>query len=139
MANPNIASPTTVNQFMYSGLISTSTAENILSNAASSGILISGVKIWLHNTDGTNAVDVTLQMYDQDGVGMNTQAAAFAAAIGADTVAGSSLGGFTTINLPADASLVILDGGALLEDKSYVLTCSAANDVAVWMRWAALS
>lgn len=65
---------------------------------------------------------------------MSSQAAANGVAIGSDTVAGSSLGGFKGISVAAANALVVIDttmNFVLLEDQSLVFTASAADDLSV--------
>ena len=134
MANPAITGSVSVLSFGSHQKISTTSTENILMNAASSGKLVRVHSLTVHNIDGTNAATFTLDVYDQDGTGMSSQAAANGVAIGADTVAGSSLGGFKAISVAGANALVVIDttmNFVLLEDQSLVFTASAANDLSV--------
>lgn len=134
MANPAITGSVSVLSFGSHQKISTTSTENILMNAASSGKLVRVHSLTVHNIDGTNAATFTLDVYDQDGTGMSSQAAANGVAIGADTVAGSSLGGFKAISVAGANALVVIDttmNFVLLEDQSLVFTASAADDLSV--------
>ena len=134
MANPAITGSVSVVSFGSHQKISTTSTENILMNAASSGKLVRVHSLTVHNIDGTNAATFTLDVYDQDGTGMSSQAAANGVAIGADTVAGSSLGGFKAISVAGANALVVIDttmNFVLLEDQSLVFTASAADDLSV--------
>jgi hypothetical protein len=134
MANPSITGSVTVKSFGSHQKISTTATENLLMNAASSGKLVRVHSLSVHNIDGTNAATFTLDVYDQDGTGMSSQAAANGVAIGSDTVAGSSLGGFKAISVAGANALVVIDttmNFVLLEDQSLVFTASAANDLSV--------
>ncbi len=134
MANPAITGSVAVKSFGSHQKISTTATENLLMNAASSGKLVRVHSVTVHNIDGTNAATFTLDAYDQDGTGMSSQAAANGVAIGSDTVAGSSLGGFKAISVAAANALVVIDttmNFVLLEDQSLVFTASAANDLSV--------
>ena len=134
MANPTITGSVSVLSFGSHQKISTTATENLLMNAASSGKLVRVHSVTVHNIDGTNAATFTLDTYDQDGTGMSSQAAANGVAIGSDTVAGSSLGGFKGISVAGANALVVIDttmNFVLLEDQSMVFTASAADDLSV--------
>ncbi len=134
MANPAITGSVSVLSFGSHQKISTTTTENLLMNAASSGKLIRIHSVTVCNIDGTNAATFSLEVYDQDGTGMSSQAAANGVAIGADTVAGSSLGGFKSISVAGANALIVVDtdmNWVLLEDQSLVFQASAADDLSV--------
>ena len=134
MANPAITGSVTVKSFGSHQKISTTATENLLMNAASSGKLVRVHSVTVHNIDGSSAATFTLDVYDQDGAGMSSQAAANGVAIASDTVAGSSLGGFKAISVAAANALVVIDttmNFVLLEDQSLVFTASAADDLSV--------
>jgi len=134
MANPAITGSVSVLSFGSHQKISTTATENLLMNAASSGKLVRVHSVTVHNIDGTNAATFILDVYDQDGTGMSSQAAANGVAIGSDVVAGSSLGGFKSISVAGANALVVIDttmNFVLLEDQSLVFTASAADDLSV--------
>jgi len=134
MANPAITGSVSVLSFGSHQKISTTATENLLMNAASSGKLVRVHSVTVHNIDGTNAATFTLDVYNQDGAGMSSQAAANGVAIGSDTVAGSSLGGFKGISVAGANALLVIDttmNFVLLEDQSLVFTASAADDLSV--------
>ena len=141
MANPAITGSVSVLSFGSHQKISTTTTENLLMNAASSGKLIRIHSVTVANIDGTNAATFSLEVYDQDGTGMSSQAAANGVAIGSDTVAGSSLGGFKSISVAGANALVVVDtdmNWVLLEDQSLVFQASAADDLSVHIAYSVI-
>ena len=116
MAAPNIVNVSTIIGKSATVALASTNATAIVSNAASSGKVFKINMIQLANVDGTNAVDVTVNLYSQDDIG----GTAFALA--------------STISVPADSSLVALDKSTsvyLEEDKSIGVVASAANDIVV--------
>ena len=134
MANPAITGSVSVLSFGSHQKISTTTTENLLMNAARSVKLVRIHSVTVANIDGTNAATFSLEVYDQDGTGMSSQAAANGVAIASDTVAGSSLGGFKAISVAGANALVVIDtdmNWVLLEDQSLVFQARAADDLSV--------
>tara|TARA_R110002153_G_scaffold48776_1_gene137737 strand:- start:176 stop:550 length:375 start_codon:yes stop_codon:yes gene_type:complete len=116
MANPNIVNVSTILGKSVTIALSSTAQTTLVSNAASSGKVFKINMIQVANVDGTNAVDVTVDMHS-------------AAAGG-----GTAFSLVSTISVPADASLVALDKSTsvyLEEDKSITATASAANDLEV--------
>lgn len=114
MAAPNIVNVTTIyGRTAY--LTPTNTSANVLlANAASSGKVLKINMITAANIDGTNNADAT--------VAINSAAAG----------SGTSYPIASTITVPADATLIIADKSTsfyLEEDKSIVVTSSAASDL----------
>lgn len=138
MANPNIASPSSVYGYQFSVKLDAATAQNILANKALSGTLISwSLDLW--NIDGTNDVDVTIAIYDEDGTGICSNTGTGEATTGTDVVAGTDLGGAVTVPVAADSGIREIAGGYLNEDQSVVITASAANDLSAWIKYTVLS
>jgi hypothetical protein len=115
MANPNIAGASTtiygVTAYVTPG---TTAATVLLSNAASSGTVMRINQIVAANVSGTAAVDVT--------VTINSAAAG----------GGTAFPIASTISVPADASLIVVDkttGLYLMEDKSIVVTSGTGSGV----------
>ena len=139
MAAPTINSSTVIKRFSNSIEITTATTnENILGCMASSGQEILVTSVHVHNDDGTNAATFQLKKYNQDGTPMNSNVGISQAAIGADTVAGASLGGYHNISVAAQNTFVAIDstmGWTLKENESLVFQASAANDLAVWLSY----
>lgn len=114
MAAPNIVNVTTIyGKTAY--LTPTNTTANVLlANAASSGKVLKINQIVASNIDGTTAVDTT--------VAINSAAAG----------SGTSYPIASTISVPADASLIVVDkstGFYLEEDKSIVVTSGTASKI----------
>lgn len=139
MAAPSITGSMTIKQYGTVIDVSTNTAENIIGNTAASGKSVEITHLLVANDDGANDATITIQVYDQDGVPMNSDVGADQAAIGADTVAGSSKGSIVnTITISAGGAELIIDKTnpfTLLEDRSIVITASAANDLCITLCW----
>ena len=116
MSNPNIVNVTSIyGKTSYVALSSTN-ATAVVSNAASSGKVFKVNTIIVSNVDGTNAADISINLYSQDDIGGTAYAIA------------------KTISVPADASLVVLDKSSAIyleEDKSIGATAGAADDLVV--------
>jgi len=142
MANPTITGTIGVVSFSASTIISTATTnENLLGNTASSGKLIRVHSLVVHNIDGSAAATFQLKRYDQDGTPMHSDVGTYQAAIGADIVAGSDLGGLHNISVAAQNSLVVYDNTqnvTLQEDESLVIQASAANDLSVEIHYSVI-
>lgn len=116
MAAPNLISPTTIyGKTVYVALTTTS-ATQVLSNAASSGKVLKINSLVVSNVDGTNNASITVSVYS-------------AAAIG-----GTAYKIANTIVVPADASLVVIDKTSMIyleENQSLGAIASAANDLEI--------
>ena len=116
MANPNIVNVTSIyGKSAVIDLTSTS-ATSVVSNAASSGKVFKINSLIVSNVDGTNAADITINYYS-------------AAALG-----GTATQIVSTVSVPADSSLVVIDKNTsfyLEEDKSIGATAGSANDLKV--------
>ena len=123
MANPNIVNVTNILGNTSTNLISSTAdpfATALANNAASSGKVYKINSIIVANVDGSAAADITIKIFSQDDLGGTGTAIA------------------STISVPADASLVVIDKSTsfyLLEDKSLGATASAANDLVVTVSW----
>lgn len=117
MAAPNIVGPTTITaKTTYLTAVTGATGTVLLSNASGSNKAFQVTTLYIANIDGTNAVDVTVEVHS--------------AASGGGT--GYSL--CSTVSVPADATLLIVSKDTpiwLEEDRSIVVTPSASNDVEV--------
>jgi hypothetical protein len=114
MANPNIVNVTTLTGNTTFLTPANTTANVLLSNAASSGLVFKVNNIVAANVDGTNAVDVT--------VSIDNQAAG----------AGTDFPIVSTVSVPADASLIVVDkttGFYLMENQSIVVTSGTASKI----------
>ena len=124
MANPNLASA--ANVYVANSFVRlTSTTETlIVSNAASSGKAYLIDSIMVANVDGTNAADITLNLY------------------AAATNTGTATKIVHTITVPADATLIVISKEnpiSLMEAQSIYATASAADDLHVIASWKELS
>ncbi len=124
MANPNIVNVTSIlGKTTYITPANTS-ANVLLSNAASSGEVLKINQIVAANVDGTAAVDCT--------VTINTAAAG----------GGTAYPIVSTVSVPADASLIVADKTTAIyleEDKSIVVTSGSANDLAFTISYEIIS
>ena len=124
MANPNLGSATNVYAANASLSLTTTSATQLVSNAASSGkvFLIDGITV--SNIDTANAVSVTVTQYrTADGTGTAYELC-------------------STVSVPANASLIVVDkaqGVSLLEAQSIYVTASAGNKLKVNASWKELS
>jgi hypothetical protein len=124
MANPNIATATTVLANNAQISLTATTATQLITNAASSGKVFLIDSIIVANVDGTNACDVTVTRF-QSATNTGT---AFAIA--------------STVTVPADATLIVVGKDNpinLTENESIYVTASAANDLVVDANWKELS
>jgi hypothetical protein len=114
MAAPNIAKVAPTITGKSATLALTTSAQALLNNAASSGKVLKVNTIIITNIDGTNDATVTLNIYTQDDLGGTAQAIA------------------STITVPADAALVIIDKQSVIyleEDRSLGALASANSDL----------
>ncbi len=120
MANPNIVNVAAIYGNNSSVSLTTTSATSVVSNAASSGKVYKINMIMVANVDGTNAADITINKYS-------------AAALG-----GTAFPIASTISVPADATLIILDKTTalyLLENESIGATAGTASDLVVTCSW----
>jgi len=124
MANPNIVNVATIYGNTSSTDLSTTIATSIVNNAAGSGTVLKINSIVVANVDGTSAADITINVYSQDDLGGTAYALA------------------STIAVPADASLIVVDKSTsfyLLEDQSIGATAGTAGDLVVTASWEQIS
>lgn len=124
MANPNIATATTVLATNAQISLTTTNATQLVSNAASSGKVFLIDSIIVANVDGVNACDVTVTRFQSA------------------TNTGTAFPIAFTIAVPADASLIVVGKDnpiSLTENESIYVTASAANDLVVDANWKELS
>ena len=121
MANPNIAALTTLTGNTTYLTPSGTTAVVLLPNAASSNQVFRINQIVAANVDGTNAVDVTVSVYTNGGV-----------AQGSAPSGGTAFPLASTISVPADASLIVVDKTTaiyLQEGTSITVTSGTASKI----------
>lgn len=111
MAAPNIASLTTITGKTTYFTPSGTTAVVLLTNAASSNTVLKINQIVVANVDGTNAVDCTVSIYTNGAV-----------AQGSAPSGGTAYPIASTISVPADASLIVVDKttGLYLEENTCI-------------------
>jgi len=120
VANPNLVNVAAIYGNNSSVSLTTTSATSVVSNAASSGKVYKINMIMVANVDGTNAADITINKYS-------------AAALG-----GTAFPIASTISVPADATLIVLDKTTalyLLENESIGATAGTASDLVVTCSW----
>ena len=116
MAAPNLLSPTTINGKTVTVDLSSTSATSILSNAASSGKVLKVNSLYVANVDGTSNAEITINYYS-------------AASLG-----GTATQIVSTVAVPADATLVVIDKDAYIyleEDRSLGATAGTSSDLKV--------
>jgi hypothetical protein len=124
MANPNIVNVTSILGENASVSLTSTSATSIVSNAASSNKVLKINTLIVSNVDGTNACDITINKYS-------------AAALG-----GSAFAIASTVSVPADASLIVIDKTTaiyLKENESIGAIAGTANDLVVTCSWEDIS
>jgi hypothetical protein len=124
MAAPNVVNVATITAKSAMVALSSTNATALVSNAASSGKVFKINMIQIANVDGTNACDVTVDVHSQDDGG------------------GTAYSLVSTISVPADASLVVVDKGTALyleEDRSITATAGTAGDLEVIVSYEEIS
>ena len=124
MAAPNIVNVTTITGKSNVVSLTDTNATAVVSNAASSGKVFKINSLVVSNVDGTDAADITISYYSEDDIG------------------GTATEIVSTISVPADASLVVIDKNTsiyLEEDRSIGATASAANDLKVLVSFEEIS
>jgi hypothetical protein len=121
MANPNIAALTTLTGNTTYLTPSGTSAVVLLPNAASSGQVFRINQIVAANVNGTNAVDTTVSVYTNGAV-----------AQGSAPAGGTAFPLASTISVPADASLIVVDKTTaiyLMEGTSIAVTSGTASGI----------
>lgn len=116
MAAPNIVNVSTITGKSAVVDLTTTSATAVVSNPASSGKVFKINNIVVANVDGASAADITINYYSQDDIG------------------GTATQIVSTVSVPADASLIVMDKNTsiyLEEDRSIGATAGAANDLKV--------
>jgi len=124
MAAPNIVNVSTITGKTSLTALADTSATSVVSNAASSGKVFKINMIQVSNVDGTNAADISVDVHNQDDGGGTGYALA------------------STISVPADASLIVLDKNTALyleEDQSIVATAGAGGDLEVIVSYEEIS
>jgi hypothetical protein len=116
MAAPNIVNVSTITVKTAVVSLTTTSATSVVSNAASSGKVFKINSLIVSNVDGTSNAEITVSLYS-------------AAAIG-----GTATEICSTVSVPADASLVVIDKNTAIyleEDKSIGATAGTASDLKI--------
>ena len=124
MAAPNIVSVSTIIGNNSLTNVSTTSAFTIVNNAASSNKVYKINSIIVSNKDGTNPYAATVNVYDQDDLG------------------GNAYSTISTVDVPADASVVVIDKSSsiyLKEDQSIGVIANVANKLFVIASWEEIS
>ena len=124
MAAPNIVNVATITGKSAVVNLSSTSATAVVSNAASSGKVFKINMIQVANVDGSVACDVTVKYHTQDDIG------------------GTGYALVSTVSVPQDSSLVVLDKNTALyleEDRSISVTAGTANDLEVLVSYEEIS
>ena len=124
MANPNIVAVTSILGNTTYLTPPNTTANVLLSNAASSGDVLKINQIVSANVDGSSAANCT--------VTVNSAAAG----------GGTAYPIVSTVSVPADASLIVVDKTTaiyLMENQSIVVTSGTASDLTFTISYEAIS
>lgn len=124
MSAPNLLSPNAIVGKTEVVSLTTTSATAVVSNAASSGKVFKVNSLIVSNVNGTNAALITISYYS-------------AAAIG-----GTATEIVSTVSVPADASLVVIEKASAIyleEDRSIGAIASAENDLKVLVSYEEIS
>jgi len=116
MSAPNIVNVTTITGKTNVVDLTTTNATLVVENTAGSNKVFKINSLVVSNVDGTNAADITVSLYSEDNIG------------------GTATQIVSTVSVPADASLVVIDKNTsiyLEEDKSIGATAGSASDLKV--------
>jgi hypothetical protein len=124
MSAPNIVNVTTITGKSAVVSLTGTSATLIVENPASSNKVFKINSLVVSNVDGTNAADITVSFFSEDNIG------------------GTATEIVSTVSVPADASLVVIDKNTsiyLEEDRSLGATAGAANDLKVIVSYEEIS
>ena len=124
MANPNIVAVTSILGNTTFLTPANTSANVLLSNAASSGNVLKINQIVAANVNGTSAVDTTVAITNQDDGG------------------GTAFPIVSTVSVPADASIIVTDKTTaiyLMEDQSIVVTSGTSSGISYTISYEAIS
>ena len=116
MAAPNIVNVSSILGKTALTALSSTSQTTLLSNAASSDDVLKVNMIQVANVDGTNACDITIDVHSAASGG------------------GTAYSLVSTVSVPADASLIVLDKNTAIyleENTSITATAGTANDLEV--------
>ena len=124
MAAPNIVNVSTITGTSSTTALTTTSQTTLVSNAASSGKVYKINMIQVANVDGAAAADITIDVHSAASGG------------------GTAYSLVSTVSVPADASLVVLDKNTSLyleEDRSITATAGTASDLEVIVSYEEIS
>jgi len=124
MAAPNIVNVSTITGKTSKIALTSTSATTLVSNASSSNKVFKINMIQVANVDGSNACDVTVDVHSAASGG------------------GTAYSLVSTISVPADASLVVLDKNTALyleENTSITATAGTASDLEVLVSYEEIS
>jgi hypothetical protein len=124
MAAPNIVNVTTITGKSAVVSLTGTSATLVVENPASSGKVFKINSLVVSNVDGTNAADITISFFSEDNIG------------------GTATEIVSTVSVPADASLVVIDKNTsiyLEEDRSIGATAGSASDLKVIVSYEEIS
>ena len=124
MAAPNIVNVATITGKTDQINLTTTSATAVVSNTVDSGKVFKINSLTVANVDGSAAADITISVYSQDDIG------------------GTATELVSTISVPADATLVVIDKNNsiyLEEDMSIGATAGTANDLKVIVSYEEIS
>ena len=120
MANPNIVNVTDIKGNNALVELTTTDATLIVENTVGSNKVYKINSLVVANVDGAVGCDVTVSVYSEDNIG------------------GTAYPIVSTLNVPADSSVIVIDknsGIYLKEDQSIGATAAVANDLVVTASW----
>jgi hypothetical protein len=121
---PNIVNVTTITGKTNVVDLTTTNATLVVENPAASNKVFKINSLIVSNVDGTNAADITISLYSEDNIG------------------GTATQITSTVSVPADASLIVIDKNTYIyleEDKSIGATAGSASDLKVVCSYEELS
>ena len=124
MTAPNIVNVTTITGKSAVVDLTTTNATLVVENPAASNKVFKINSLIISNVDGTNAADITVSLYSEDNIG------------------GTATQIVSTVSVPADSSLVVIDRNTsiyLEEDKSIGATAGSASDLKVVVSYEEIS
>ena len=124
MTAPNIVNVTTITGKSAVVDLTTTNATLVVENPAASDKVFKIESLIISNVDGTNAADITISLYSEDNIG------------------GTATEIVSTVSVPADASLIVIDRNTsiyLEEDKSIGATAGSASDLKVVISYEEIS
>lgn len=131
MSNPNLLTATTASGTTTYYTPSVTTAVVLVRNTASSGQVFKINQIVAANVNGSSAINATVSIYTNGAV-----------AQGSAPAGGTAYPIASTISVPANASLIVVDKTTqiyLQEGTSISVTCSTANGITFSVSYEAIS